>query len=202
MFSLLVVALAAQSASAAVSFLSSNGTATALTASSDEVILQFARTPDAQPQQVKIKLHKEWAPIGVAQFQSLVSKGWFNNAGVFRVVPGFIVQFGLPAQPQPEPAALQDDPVKVSNKRGTVVFATAGPNTRTTQMFINLGNNANLDGQGFAPIGEVTEGMDAVDNVNNQYGEEPDQGAITAQGNAYLDANFPQLTKIKSAQFR
>lgn len=201
MFTLLVSALALQSASA-VSFLSYNGTAGAVMTSQDEVVLQMARVPNEAPQQVKIKLHKDWAPIGVAQFQSLVSKGWFNDAGVFRVVPGFIVQFGLPAQPQPEPAALQDDPVKVSNKRGTLVFATAGPNTRTTQMFINLGDNAQLDGQGFAPIGEVTQGLDVVDNVNNQYGEEPDQGAITAQGNAYLDANFPQLTKIKSAQFR
>merc|ERR1719420_1504341 len=199
MFSLLISALALQGATA-VSFL--NATAGAVQVNQDEIILQIARTPNDAPQPVKIKMHKEWAPIGVAQFNSLVSKGWFNNAGVFRVVPGFIVQFGLPAQPQPEPAALQDDPVKMSNKRGTLVFATAGPNTRTTQMFINLGDNANLDGQGFAPIGEVTEGLNVVDNVNPQYGEEPDQGAITAQGNAYLDANFPQLTKIRSAQIR
>merc|ERR1719161_153799 len=151
---------------------------------------------------IKIKLHPEWAPIGVAQFQKLVSSNFFTDAAFFRVVPNFIVQFGLPAQPQAEPPALQDDPVKVSNKRGTVVFATAGPNTRTTQMFINLNDNGSLDGQGFAPIGEVTEGMDVVDNVNSQYGEEPDQGAITSQGNAYLDANFPQLTKIRTANFR
>merc|ERR1719454_909329 len=140
---------------------------------------------------IKIKLHPEWAPIGVAQFESLVSSNFFKDAAFFRVVPNFIVQFGLPAQPQPEPAPLQDDPVKVSNKRGYLVFATAGPNTRTTQLFINTKDNAFLDGQGFSPIGEVVEGMDAVDNCNAQYGEQPDQSAITSQGNAYLDKEFP-----------
>lgn len=169
-----------------------------------DVILQVALTPDAQQlSTIKIKLHKEWAPIGVSQFQSLVAKGIFNNAAVFRVVPNFIAQFGLPANPMPEFPAIQDDPVKVNNKRGTLVFATAGPNTRTTQMFINLNDNSDsLDGQGFAPIGEVVEGMDAVDHFNPEYGEQPDQGAITSQGNAYLDQSFPRLTKIHSATFR
>merc|ERR1719502_2105952 len=155
--------------------------------------MQLVRTPGAQPSAVKVKLHPDWAPIGVAQFQKLVGSHSLDQAAFFRVVPGFIVQFGLPATPQPDIPALQDDPVKVSNKRGTVVFATAGPNTRTNQLFINLGNNANLDGQGFSPIGEITSGMAAVDGINSEYGEEPEQGAITAQGNAYLDQSFPNL---------
>merc|ERR1719298_283333 len=134
------------------------------------------------PSAVRVKLHPEWAPLGVQRFVELVNSHALDQAAFFRVVPGFIVQFGLPATPQPDIPALQDDPVKVSNKRGTVVFATAGPNTRTNQLFINLGDNAGLDGQGFSPIGEVLEGMDAVDAINPEYGETPDQGAITEKG--------------------
>jgi len=180
----------------------STGAAKTGAAASTDVVLQLVRTPGAAPKTVRIKMHPEWAPIGVAQFQKLVTSHSLDQASFFRVVPGFIVQFGLPAQPQPEMAALQDDPVKVSNKRGTVVFATAGPNTRTNQLFINLGNNAGLDSQGFSPIGEVVEGMDAVDAINPEYGESPEQGSITAQGNAYLDQEFPNLSKIQSATMR
>merc|ERR1719326_251068 len=115
---------------------------TAAAAGSSDVVMQLVRTPGSAPSTVRVKLHPEWAPIGVAQFQKLVSTHSLDQAAFFRVVPGFIVQFGLPAQPQAEMTPLQDDPVKVSNKRGTVVFATAGPNTRTNQLFINLGNNA------------------------------------------------------------
>jgi cyclophilin family peptidyl-prolyl cis-trans isomerase len=171
-------------------------------ADSTDVVMNVVLKPGAAPSAVRVKLHPEWAPVGVAQFQKLVSSHAIDEAAFFRVVPGFIVQFGLPAHPQPEMASLQDDPVKVSNQRGTVVFATAGPNTRTNQLFINLGNNANLDGQGFSPIGEVVDGMETVDAINPEYGEKPDQSSIKAQGNAYLDPLFPNLSKIQSASMQ
>ena len=119
------------------------------------------------------------------------------------MVPGFIVQFGLSANPAVNKvwakANIKDDPVTQSNKPGTLTFATAGPNTRTTQLFINFGNNAPLDGQGFAPFGLVTSGMDVVQQIYSGYGEAPDQGAITSQGKAYLDKSFPKIDSIKSA---
>jgi len=133
-----------------------------------------------------------------------VRRGFFTNASFFRVVPGFVVQFGLNADPAInkvwEQAKIQDDPVKQSNKRGTLVFATAGPNTRTTQLFINFADNGRLDGMGFAPFGEVLEGMDTVDKIYSGYGEQPNQGLITAQGDAYLSQNFPKIDKIKLAR--
>lgn len=178
------------------------GSGASALADNNEVVMQIALKPGAPPAPVRVKLHPEWAPIGVAQFQKLVTSHAMDEAAFFRVVPGFIVQFGLPAHPQPEMPALQDDPVlpEVSNQRSTLVFATAGPNTRTNQLFINTGNNGpNLDSQGFAPIGEVLEGMETVDAINSEYGETPDQSAITSQGNQYLDQHFPNLSKIQAA---
>jgi len=145
-----------------------------------------------------VRVHPEWAPIGAAQFAKLVEQGWYDDCGVFRVVPGFVAQFGLPAKAQPRLSNIKDDQVKESNKRGKLVFATAGPNTRTSQLFINFKDNGFLDSQGFAPFAEVIDdGMKVVDQFYAGYGEKPNQGSITAQGNDYLDPNFPKLSKIK-----
>jgi peptidyl-prolyl cis-trans isomerase A (cyclophilin A) len=150
-----------------------------------------------------VEVHRDWAPRGADRFYNLVRNRFFTNAAFFRVVPNFVVQFGLSADPAVnhawQNANIKDDPVKQSNKRGYVVFATAGPNTRTTQLFINLHDNGPLDSQGFAPFGEVIQGMDVVDGIYPGYGEMPDQDKITNQGKAYLDRSFPKIDSIKTA---
>ena len=151
-----------------------------------------------------VEVHRDWAPLGADRFYNLVRYGYFTNAAFFRVIPGFVAQFGLSANPAInkvwDNAKIQDDPVVQSNKRGSLVFATAGPNTRTRQFFINYADNARLDGMGFAPFGTVVEGMAAVDKIYANYGESPRQDQISEQGDAYLKANFPDLDKIKLAQ--
>jgi len=152
---------------------------------------------------VTIQVTRSWAPLGADRFYNLVKHGFYNDAAFFRIVPGFIVQFGLGADPAVnrawKSANIKDDPVTQSNRPGTLTFATAGPNTRTTQLFINLGNNAGLDGQGFAAFGQVTSGMDVVQKLYSGYGERPDQGSITNEGKAYLDKNFPNIDRIQTA---
>jgi peptidyl-prolyl cis-trans isomerase A (cyclophilin A) len=149
-----------------------------------------------------IKVTRAWAPLGADRFYNLAKNGYFNDAHFFRVIPGFVVQFGLHADPNVTGAwrnkRLADDPVTQSNKPGTISFATAGPNTRTTQLFINTGNNAGLDKMGFSPFGEVTSGLDVVKKIHSGYGEQPDQGSITALGKSYLEKHFPELDRITS----
>lgn len=151
-----------------------------------------------------VHVTRAWAPNGADRFYNLVKHHFFDGAAFFRVIPGFMAQFGLSAFPEVnrvwDNADIKDDPVKKSNIRSMVTFAATGaPNSRSTQLFINFGNNAGLDGQRFAPFGEVTSGMEAVDKIYSGYREQPDQGAITAHGKEYLESNFPKLTIIKSA---
>ena len=150
-----------------------------------------------------VDVTRSWSPVGADRFYNLVKHGFFTDAAFFRNVPGFIVQFGLSADPAVNKvwrnANIKDDQVTQSNAPGTITFATAGPNTRTTQLFINFGNNTFLDSQGFSPFGKVSSGMDVVQKLYSGYGERPDQGAITTQGKAYLDKNFPNIDYIKSA---
>jgi peptidyl-prolyl cis-trans isomerase A (cyclophilin A) len=152
---------------------------------------------------IVIQVTRAWAPLGADRFYNLVRAGFFKDAAFFRVLSGFMAQFGISARPEVSeawtPAKIDDDPVMQSNTRGRITFATAGPNTRTTQLFINFGDNSRLDGLGFAPCGEVVEGMDVVDQIYAGYGEQPDQTSIRTQGKAYLDANFPMLDRILSA---
>ena len=143
-----------------------------------------------------------WSPLGSDRFHELVKAGFFDENRFFRVVPGFIVQFGLsgdPAMNRKWKTNIDDDLPGVSNTPATVTFATAGPRTRTTQLFINFGDNNRLDAKGFTPFGRVTEGMAAVMAITAEYGERPDQGRITSEGNTYLKAEFPNLDYIKKA---
>lgn len=150
-----------------------------------------------------VEFRKEWAPVGATRVYQLVREGVFEDTRFFRVVPGFAVQFGIPGNPQAaavwQQANLPDEKeVVYSNVRGTVAFAqAAAPNSRTTQLFINLADNAFLDSQGFVPVGRVVEGMEAVEAINAEYGEKPQQDRIQEMGNEYLDEYFPNLTKIE-----
>ena len=151
-----------------------------------------------------VQVTRAWAPKGADRFYNLVKNGFFTDAAFFRYVSGFIVQFGIPADPKVasvwQSANITDDPVTQDNAPGTLVFATAGKDTRTTQLFINLADNTRgLGPQGFAPFGKVTQGMDIVSKLYSGYGESPNQGLVQSQGKAYLDKNFPKLDSIKSA---
>jgi peptidyl-prolyl cis-trans isomerase A (cyclophilin A) len=156
-----------------------------------------------------IEVHRDWAPNGADRFYNLVKNGFFDNARFFRVISGFMVQFGINADPKISgvwrEARIKDDPVRQSNKRGLITFATAGPDTRTTQMFINFADNNMLDRQGFAPFGQVVSGMNVVDALYSGYGEGvprgqgPEQGRIQQEGNAYLVREFGKLDYIKKA---
>jgi peptidyl-prolyl cis-trans isomerase A (cyclophilin A) len=156
-----------------------------------------------------IEVHRDWAPKGADRFYNLVKYGFFDDVRFFRVLAGFMAQFGINGDPAVQAvwrdARITDDPVKESNKKGYITFATAGPNTRTTQVFINYADNTGLDSQGFAPFGKVTSGMNVVEKLYAGYGEGapqgkgPSQGQIQAQGNAYLAKDFPKLDYVKKA---
>ncbi|HKA18677.1 MAG TPA: peptidylprolyl isomerase [Blastocatellia bacterium] len=157
-----------------------------------------------------IQVHRDWAPRGVDRFYNLVRTGFFDNSRFFRVRPGFIAQFGIPGDPKIaavwKEQTLPDDPVRQSNIRGTIAYAMTGPNTRTTQLYINISENSRLDADGFSPIGRVVEGMEIVDQLYSGYGEDAGggmrggkQGKIFEGGNAHLDREFPKLDKLVRA---
>jgi len=150
-----------------------------------------------------LKVHSDWAPIGAARFKELVEAEFYHDTRFFRVIPSFMVQFGLSGDAAKNAhwraKTIKDEPVKMSNKPGYITFAKTGaPNSRTTQLFINYVDNQRLDGMGFAPFGEVEgDGMAVVKRIFD-CGERPNQGQIQSQGNSYLDASFPTLSKIVS----
>jgi peptidyl-prolyl cis-trans isomerase A (cyclophilin A) len=194
-----------------------HGGATTPRAAYDPALLKPALLKAKSPEHYQVKfvttqgeftltVTRAWAPIGADRFYNLVRHHYYDNASFFRVVPNFVVQFGISAYP-PVSAAwkdanLKDDPVTQSNKKGSLTFATAGPNTRTTQIFINLEDNARLDSMGFAPFAVVDgDGMSVVEKLFQGYGENgPDQGQLAAEGKAYADKGFPKLDSIKTAR--
>lgn len=154
---------------------------------------------------VVIRVHRDWAPEGAERVHALVQAGYYDGVTFHRVLKGFMAQFGIASDPKaPVWPPLPDDPVTQSNTRGRVTFATSGPNRRTTQLFINTGDNASLDAQGFSPVGEVVEGMEAIDTLHHRYGDGPPRGKgpsqtrAKAEGDAYL-ARFPKLDRITRA---
>jgi len=151
-----------------------------------------------------VEVHRDWAPNGADRFYNLVKNGFFDNCRFFRVMPNFMVQFGINGDPTVQSAwrdaNITDDPVKEGNKRGNVTFAQApAPNSRSTQIFINFADNGFLDSQRFASFGRVVTGMDVVNKIYSGYGEQPNQGSIQMEGNAYLQKAFPKLDYIKKA---
>ena len=164
---------------------------------------------DTSKGKVVVEVTRAWAPNGADRFYNLVKSGFFNDTRFFRVIPGFMVQFGIHGDSTISAAwrmaRIPDDPGKESNKRGYITFATAGPNTRTTQVFINFRDNAGLDSQGFSPFGRIISGMDVVDQLYSGYGEGapsgrgPNQGQFQAEGNAYLAKSFPEMDYVKTA---
>jgi peptidyl-prolyl cis-trans isomerase A (cyclophilin A) len=161
---------------------------------------------------IVVEVQREWAPRGADRFYNLARHGFYDGARFFRVIPGFVVQFGVSGEPEITSvwrrSEIRDDPVQESNLRGHVTFATAGANTRTTQVFINLADNERLDSMGFAPFGRVVEGMEVVDALYDGYGESmprgqgPIQDRIEREGNLYLEEDFPELDYIVRTRVR
>jgi peptidyl-prolyl cis-trans isomerase A (cyclophilin A) len=184
--------------------------ATSQTATSTENADVFQVKFETSKGDFTVEVQPDWAPRGAERFRELVEAKFFDEARFFRVIEGFMVQFGIHADPEVSSKwrtkTIQDDPVQESNARGMITFATSGPNSRTTQVFINFGDNTFLDSQGFSPFGKVIEGMEVVDSLYNEYGEGapsgrgPDQGRIQREGNAYLTSEFPELDYVKTAR--
>ena len=194
--------------------------ATALAAADREALSKPEKLTQQAPATYSVKFEtskgvfvvdvtRDWAPLGADRFYNLVRHGFYDDVRFFRVVPGFVVQFGISGDPALakvwQQARLKDDSVKHSNKAGTVTFALAGPNSRTTQVFINLVNNARLDELGFSPFGVVSQGLDVVAKLHGGYGDGPprgrgpEQSRIVDEGNAYLDEKFPELDRVTKA---
>jgi peptidyl-prolyl cis-trans isomerase A (cyclophilin A) len=160
---------------------------------------------DTSKGEFTVEVTREWAPNGADRFFNLVKNGFYDNCKFFRTIEGFMAQFGINGNPKISAvlrnARIKDDPVKKSNLRGYITFAMAGPDTRTTQVFINYGDNSRLDKDNFSPFGKVTKGMNVVESLYNKYAGKPSdsQAEIQMQGNAFLEKNFPDLDFIKSA---
>eukprot|EP01116_Phalansterium_solitarium_P013326 TRINITY_DN3069_c0_g1_i2.p2 TRINITY_DN3069_c0_g1~~TRINITY_DN3069_c0_g1_i2.p2 ORF type:complete len:202 (+),score=55.73 TRINITY_DN3069_c0_g1_i2:87-692(+) len=176
-------------------------------AAPESFLLQFNTTVKTGDGSILINITRSNAPLGVDRLFELLTLptgSYYDQNGFFRVVPNFVVQFGINGDPaiaqKWENANINDDPVKLSNLKGTVTYATAGPNTRTTQLFINYVDNSFLDAQGFAPIGTIVQGFDVALAINAQYGQNPDQSTIYSKGNAYLKKDFPKLDYITTAR--
>lgn len=175
-------------------------------AGADSVLVRFSTTKG----DIEVMLRRGWAPHGAPRVAHAVAAGYYDDARFFRALRGFVVQWGLAADTAATRAwrerRLADDPVRESNRRGTVTFAAGGPNTRTVQLFVNLRDNARLDAMGFAPVGEVVRGLDVVDALHTGYGEGapagkgPTQQRIGAEGEAYLAKDFPLLDRVRAAR--
>ena len=179
-----------------------------------EKLMNPAQLTETAPEKYQVKFEtskgefildvtRSWAPNGADRFYNLVKNGYYDSCRFFRVVPKFMVQFGINGDPKLNrvwnAARIPDDKVKQSNSRGVITFATSGPNSRTTQVFINFADNSFLDGQGFSPFGKVSKGMNVVDAITSEFGEKPEQNQIQNQGNAYLQKAFPNLDYVKTA---
>jgi peptidyl-prolyl cis-trans isomerase A (cyclophilin A) len=182
-----------------------------------EKLMKPEQLTETAPEKYKVKFDtskgefivdvtRAWTPAGADRFYNLVKNGFYNNVRFFRVIEGFMVQFGINGDPKINNvlrmARIKDDPVKQSNTRGYITFAKTGePNSRTTQVFINFGDNSRLDKDGFAPFGKVSKGMDIVDSLYAGYGGTPSdsQPRIQAEGNAFLEKTFPKLDYVKTA---
>ncbi|MBN1336155.1 MAG: peptidylprolyl isomerase [Deltaproteobacteria bacterium] len=209
------------SVASAAAGLATTASAPALAAEAHPALLDPARAKETAPDSYKVQfetskgafvvqVHRDWAPRGADRFYNLVKIGFFDDIRFFRAIKGFMVQFGIHGSPQVNAkwreARIKDDPVKQSNTRGRLTFATSGTDSRTTQVFINFSDsNARLDASGFSPIGEVVSGMEVVDALYTGYGEGapggagPAQGRIQREGNAYLDKDFPKLDRVTKA---
>lgn len=174
-----------------------------------KVVFTVGNLNDGSNGTIVMNVHPGWAPIGARRFKDLLDTNFFENSKFFRVMPGFVAQFGLAADAKASGQWMKkfikdDPPLNIPNSRGRVTFASAGQDTRAVQIFINTANNFGLDAQNFTPFAEVTDGMDVVDKLYAGYGDGaplgsgPGQRAIEALGNNYLDENFPKLSTIKS----
>jgi peptidyl-prolyl cis-trans isomerase A (cyclophilin A) len=207
--SLLTLALASALAAPALPALAQSGKLANPAALTEPAPASYKARFDTSKGTFVIEVTRALAPRGADRFYNLVKNGFYDDARFFRVISGFMVQFGINGDPalsaKWRDANINDDPVRASNKRGMITFATAGPNTRTTQVFINFADNTNLDGMGFAPFGKVVSGMNVVDALYAGYGEGaprgrgPDQGRLQQQGNAYLIRDFPRMDYIRKA---